>query len=252
MYKIAICEDNSDDITYLRKMIEMTDVLDKNDLQIYNFSSGEEIFLSNWISYDLVIIDMQLGAGKMSGYETAQKLREIDSNFLLVFCSGSVQPFSDSYKANPYRYLEKGMADDIMADELRAIMAEVKRKKEIPCILCRLSIKEKIIVYPRSILYIEKDRRGSLVHIKGESAEQYASPVLKCDMKLEEINTIFNEACGFTRPHSSYIVNMAYIDSFAGDMLQLANKENLKCSRSKVKEFDMAFTRYLSGKYAGK
>lgn len=252
MYKIAICEDNSEDITYLKKMIEATDVLDKNDLQIYDFSSGEEIFLSNWISYDLVIIDMQLGVGKMSGYETAQKLREIDNDFLLVFCSGSVRPFSDSYKANPYRYLEKGIADDTMADELRAIMAEVKRRKAMPGVLCRLSIKEKIMVYPREILYIVKGRRGSWVHITGEMAEQYVSPALKCDMKLEEINNIFNEASGFTRPHSSYIVNMSYIEAVSDNTLLLANKERIKCSRSKIKEFDLAFTAYMSAKYTRK
>ena len=30
MYKIAICEDNSDDVTYLKKMIETVHVVDKN------------------------------------------------------------------------------------------------------------------------------------------------------------------------------------------------------------------------------
>ena len=252
MYKIAICEDNSDDVTYLKKMIETVHVVDKNDMRVYSFSSGEQLCISDWIAYDLVIIDMQLGKGKMNGYETAVKLREIDSNFLLVFCSGSVQPVSDSYKVNPYRYLEKEITGHVMAAELREIMSEVRRRKELPGILCKLSSKEKIMVYPRSILYIAKGRNCSLVHITQDLLEQYKISALKCSMKLEEIRDILNESCGFTRPHSSYLVNMFYIISMNDTVLQLVNGEKLKCSKSKIKDFNQAFAGYLAAKYAGK
>lgn len=253
MYKIAICEDNDDDVTYFKKMIEAVDVLDKNELGIYSFSSGEQFCFSDWIAYDLVIIDIQLGEeGKMNGYKTAMKLREIDSNFLLVFCSGSVMPFCDSYKANPYRYLRKGLADHIMIDEMREIMLEVKRRKALPGIFCKLSSKEKIKVYPKSIIYIAKGRNCSEVHITKELMEKYSVPVLKCSMKLDEINDTFDEACDFIRPHNSYIVNMSCIVSVNDNVLEFQNGEKLKCSKSKTKEFNRVFARYLTAKYARK
>lgn len=250
MYKIAICDDSQSDIDYLKKIIEMTDIIDKKELRIYPFLSGEQLCFSEWKTYDLVIMDMKLGGpDKMSGYEAAMKLREIDENFLLVFCSGSVRPFSDSYKARAYRYWQKEVIGDCTIDEMKEVMQELKRRKEMPGILCNISSKEMVMVYPQSIFYVSKVRNGSEVHITEELAEQYSTSVLRCSMDLNNIQETFENVDAFIRPHDSYIVNMSYIVSVGKNEMRLVNNEILTYSKSKARDFKQAFIWYTASKY---
>ena len=247
MYKIAVCEDDSNYSEYLKKTIIAANVLDEKNINFSCFLSGEELLFSTQLHFDLVIMDIQLNG--MNGFETAMKLRKLDNHFVLVFCSGPVTPFYESYKANPYRFLKKGISDENMIAEMKEILTEVKKRKQMPNIFCKSSSKEVIKVYPESILYISRFRNFSEVHITGELAEHYEETVLRSGMKLNEIHQILDEECGFARIHNSYLVNMFYITSLDPLGLQLANGERLTCSRARVKEFQCLFAQYAAAKY---
>ena len=120
MYKIAVCEDDSNYSEYLKNTIIAANVLDEKNINFSCFLSGEELLFSTQLHFDLVIMDIQLNG--MNGFETAMKLRKLDNHFVLVFCSGPVTPFYESYKANPYRFLKKGISDENMIAEMKEIL----------------------------------------------------------------------------------------------------------------------------------
>lgn len=247
MYKIAICEDDVDYIGYMKKIIISTKIVDEKSLVFYDFYDGEQLCLSTHFDFDLIIMDMQLK--QMSGYNAAMKMREIDRNFLLVFISGVRPPFSMSFKANPFRYLLKGCSKEEMVSEMREIIREMKDRKKNPFIICRPKSKEKIKVYPESVVYVSKFREFCEVHIIGKLTERYPKQNLTVNMKLGDVHQIFNEDCGFVRAHNSYIINMMYIVAIDARGIRLANGEELTYSRARTKEFKQVFARFASAKY---
>lgn len=250
MYKIAICEDDRNYIDFLKKMILATNVVEPETILFYDFYSGEQLFLYSELDFDLVILDMQMD--KMDGYETAMQLRKIDQNFLLVFCSGVVKPTPSSFKVNPFRYLLKSYPDSEMISEMTEIINEMKIRKNSPYIMCKYgSGKEQIRVYPESILYIAIRHHSSEIFAHGKLKECYPDEVLRVDMNLDAIWRIFDESCGFVRAHNSYLINMAYIIYASPQSVRLIDGTELTISRSRSKEFQHAFAKYMAAKYRG-
>lgn len=247
MYKIAICEDDKDYIEYMKQIILKTDIIDENKLLFYDFYSGEQFCLHSDFDFDLVILDMQMG--EMDGYETAMKMREMGHNFLLVFCSGVVQPFPLSFKASPFRYLLKEFTEEEMISEMTEIIHEMEAKKQNPFIICQSKSKEKIRVYPESVAYISKYKEYSIIHVVGKLAESYPGENLRSVMKLNDIHKIFDEDCGFVRAHNSYIINMSCIVSIESHYVKLTTGEYLSFSRARSNEFKQVFARFVAAKY---
>lgn len=250
MYRIAICEDDVAYIEFLKKVILATEGIDEDSVLFFDFISGEQfLFYHEW-DFDLVIMDMQMG--EMNGYETARRLREIDKNLLLVFCSGVIKPTSESFKVTPFRYLLKSYTDDEMLSEMNEIIGEMKNRKNYPYVMCKYSAgKEQIKIYLESILYIAIRNKGCEVFACGKIKELYPKEILRINKPLESICEIFNESCGFVRAHNSYIVNMAYIIETTPKSIRLIDGTELTVSRARSQEFQRAFAKFVAAKYKG-
>ncbi len=250
MYKIAICEDDKDYIEFLKKLIVSTNIVDTSMLQFHDFISGEQLVYEQKIDFDLVIMDIQLV--KMDGYETAMTLRKMDSNFLLVFCSGVFTPVPKFFKANVFRYLEKSDSQEIMRNEMAAIMKEMVARKDQPYIMCKYGRgKDQIRVYAESVLYIEKRNGGSTIIPHGKLKEAYPTEILRTNKDLNSLEEIFDEAHNFVRLHDSYLVNMTYIMKVMIESIELVDGTTLTVSRARSKNFREKFAKYASSKYEG-
>lgn len=251
MYKIAICEDDARYIQILKKYILETKEVDTDHLQFYDFTSGEALLSRTPKDYDLVILDMQMNG--LNGYETARKLREYDKNLLLVFCSGVVEPTSESFKVTPFRYLQKKYAPETMRSEMKEILEEMKFRKNRPSVFCRCSAYgERIRVYPEQILYIAIKNETTEVFPYGKRRGEYEEQTpMRAGLNIDDMYKIFNENCGFVRAHHSYIINMNYIAKTRRENVTLIDNTILTVSRARSKEFKEVFARFLARKYKG-
>lgn len=248
MYRIAICEDDINYIVFLKKLLLKIEGMDESTVLFYEFLSGEELLFSTSIDFDLVILDIQMGS--MDGYETARKLREIDRNMLLVFCTGKVEPAAEHFRVSPYRYLLKRYTDDEMLQEMKDIVDKMQEQKSYPYIMCKYSAgKEQIRVYPESILYIAIRYGGSEVFACGKLKKQFPNETLRTGMSLNAVYETLNESCGFVRAHNSYIINMAYIVGMDVQSVKLSDGTTLTIARSRSKEFQNVFARFMAAKY---
>lgn len=248
MYKIAICEDDKRYIAFLKKLLYKIEGIDESTVTFYEFLSGEEFIFYPTLDFDLVILDIQMG--DISGYEIARRLREVDRNMLLVFCTGKVEPTVEHFKVTPYRYLLKWNTDDELLEEMTEVVDKMKEKKSYPYIMCKYSLgRDRIRVYPESVLYIAIRYGNSEVFACGKLKEHFPNEILRTGMSLSAVYEVFNENCGFVRLHNSYIVNMAYIVRTSAQSVTLIDGTTLTIARSQTKHFQTAFARFMSAKY---
>ena len=84
MYKIVICDDDKNFISYMKEMLLRCD-LSERQVIFYEVTSGEECLLTveRMTSCDLIILDMQMSG--MDGHATAKQFRKLFPDSLLYF-----------------------------------------------------------------------------------------------------------------------------------------------------------------------
>ena len=89
MYKVAICDDDKNYISELTQIILECNAK-KNEIQILEFHSGEQLLKGLPDDIDVIFLDIQMAG--MNGNETAVQLKERGYHGILVQCSGIFMP----------------------------------------------------------------------------------------------------------------------------------------------------------------
>lgn len=246
MYYIAICDDDHEYITYMKKML-LRSGLEEEEVLFYEYISGENMreSLKRVKRIDLLILDMQMKL--LGGNETARVFRKAFPSAILVFCSGVYLPTVESFRTLPFRYLLKEYSDDKMIFELKAVAEELKRKAVEPVIVGKWKQNE-VNLKPDEVLYISIARNGSHIHIHPAYIKYEFEQYVLSREKLSELYLLLRDY-GFEYAHNSYIVNMNYIKRRTVKELELADGTILSIARSKEKQLRSAFAKYKSRRY---
>lgn len=237
IYKIAICDDDRD---YGLSLKEKLSALIPQ-ASFYLYQSGEELLMAAEVMHDLIFLDIQMKG--IDGNATAAELRKYNQGAVLVFCSGVCQPTPESIKVAPYRYLMKQFSDREMDAELREILRKMKSTPRHDYLLVRRS-GEAYRIRTVDILYIAKQKRGSMVYALDDRAElqQHAT-----DEHVRDLQKRLGEV-GFAFPHDSYLVNCRWVKAFRKDFLILDDGTpdglQLNISRSRREGFKAYFMEY--------
>lgn len=252
MYHIVICDDNTEYISFLKKVIVKIG-MGEEPICFYEFETGEALvdyINRNNAECDLLILDVQLPG--INGERAAEIFREKFSDAVLVFCSGTCMPTDISFKVRAYRYLFKYYSDDKMTEEMKEVLEEVKEQKKEPSIIghCRFQAYQ---LKPKDILYIEISRRGSRIYVCPSVEFKGMNGKLLSDKKLDILYEILKEY-DFAYAHNSYIVNLRYIRKITTKELIFVKFEEeeeikLSISRSRSKELREIFAKMAGKKY---
>lgn len=232
MFYIVICED---DIlqrellgTYLEQIF--TD-LDFN-YSLIEFSSGEE-FLDNYPDkIDILFLDIQMD--KLTGMDTARKVREFDSNVEIVFTTAIPDYIHEGYEVRAYRYLLKPLKYDCILKHTKACINDLMDKKDTIVIKDRLKTE---IIQINDILYIEVLRKEITIYTKE------AKYLFKTSMKSVEDNLVKKS---FFRCHKSYLINLKKVSSLIEkDNLVIIDGHEVLVSRYKLKSLKMKLAHTL-------
>ena len=108
---IAIIEDSGQELSLLERCLQSY----LSSRQVYRvidtYTSGEA-FLENWPSksYDLIFLDILMEG--ISGIEVARKIRETDSECLLIFISSSKEYALQGFGVRAFDYLLKPLSEE--------------------------------------------------------------------------------------------------------------------------------------------
>lgn len=220
MFRIAICDDESLFTEELKRLISGYMMEKGLVFKIDAYSSGEALVNLGIevVRYTVVFLDINMD--KLDGIRTAEKIRKVSRDILIVFVTAYVNYSLEGYRLDAVRYILKSNANfqstvnecmDAIMDKLNYSVA----KKEF-------DFKEgtKKISLER-LLYIESKLHKLEFHVMEDDMMIYTT-YGKLDTLEEEL-----KEKGFIRIHQSYLVNKKYIENVKKYKVVLSNRVEL-------------------------
>lgn len=232
---IAICDDLQSDRTILNKYIEEYSLNNFLDFNLFNFSSGEELWESfQKYNYEIVFLDIYMG-GK-TGIQIAHAIRKLNQNCLIIFTTSSLEHAIESFEVQAVHYLVKPLAYDSVETALhrcKSLFTLADRYIEV--------ISERIIVriLLRDLIFAEVFSNVITIHTTCEDVKTY--------MSMDDFSQILKGE-EFLRCHRSYIVNMNFIEESENSEFILTNQIRIPLRRKDKLEIRQIYSDYLFNK----
>lgn len=229
MIKIAIVEDNEDDMLTLKRCLERFEVEKGVEFDITVFGNGID-FLSNYkVCYDIIMMDIAMPV--MDGMETARKLREMDEVTQLIFITNLSQYALGGYEVGACDYIMKPVNYYSLALRFTKAVNRVKKTDDYITMPKGGGI---VKICLDKVSYIEVSGHMLTFHtVSGDITVR--GTISSMEEKLSGKN--------FARCNSHYLVNLSHVTSVKGLTVSCGDA-SVPMSRGKRAEFLEKMNRY--------
>ena len=233
--RIAICDDER---TYIKKIENDINSLKthENEFEFSEFESGEA-FISGFSKdkFDLIILDIEMN--DLNGLQTAEFLRQIDKNVILIFMTSYDKFVYQGYEVNAFRYILKNQPEPIYLKQLSDTIQEYYRNKKYIKVVDNDIEKELLTV---DILYIEVYSHQIVIHTFNKEYYQKG--------KLSDYEKMLEE-CLFVRSDKSVLINITNIDYIKKNQVFMKNGKILYVSRNHLEKITRAFLKFSRNRW---
>jgi DNA-binding LytR/AlgR family response regulator len=233
--RIAICDDEKIFIEKLKKDITTLQTRD-NEFDFSEYESGEA-FIEQFSKdkYDLVILDIEMK--DLNGLQTAEFLRQIDKNVLIIFITSFDKFVYQGYEVRAFRYILKNQPKPIYLKQLSDAIQEYYRNKKYVKVIDNGVERELLTA---DILYIEVFSHQIVIHTLKKDYKQKG--------KLTDYEKML-EDCLFVRSDKSVLINIACIDYIKKNQVFLKNGKILYVSRNHLEKITKAFLKFSRSRW---
>lgn len=226
--KIAICDDEEYYVQKIRKRVE--EILQQKgmtDYRLDSYGSGQELCadVEKIKEYSIVFLDINMQG--MNGIETAERIREINSQVYLVFITAYVDYAVEGYRVEAIRFLLKDMLDKMLPECVETILEKMKYSRRIVSFPFVEGRRELLL---EKIYCIENQKHKQTFHLFGTEKVKF-----HLYSKLDELEQQLS-CYGFIRIHKSYLVNVKYITAIENYKVRLRMGEVLPIPRERYRE----------------
>lgn len=233
MYRLAVCEDETENREALRALCE--EILDELGVEhsVETFPSAEalESALSAGETFDLLCLDILMD-GK-SGMELAREQREYDDRVSILFITSSEAHLKEGYAVRPIQYLFKPVRREELAQALKTDLTLCHQ----PRILTLRSAGRTVALPLEKVLYMES-RNHSVEVYTADGPQTFWVSLSEVERQLPPGR--------FCRCHNSFLVNMEHIAEIDRREVTLSNGKKLPVSRGRYETAQNQFIRYLN------
>lgn len=231
MLKIAIVEDEAESIEQIQNYMEEYRKEHWKEIQVTAFVDGSQIMENYKADYDIIFLDIEMPV--MNGMETAEKIRKVDKDVVLVFITNMAQYAISGYSVGALDFILKPINYSTFSVRLTRAINRVK-KRESGVILLSLPDGVKKLK-TMQIYYVDVQNR--MLHYHTDEGEY----VLRGTMQnAEKLLAQYS----FVKCNHWYLVNLRYVSEIRKDIAIVAGNE-LEISRRNKTAFLTALTDYV-------
>ena len=183
--------------------------------------------------YQILFLDIDMD--ERSGMDIARRVRELHLDTILIFVTNYPEFSIEGYEVRAFRYLLKQEMQQKLPLYFRDALAEIPHgKKEL-----RFSVNaEPYRVAYKDLLYLESRQRTVVLHTE--------NPLQGEDRFYAKLEDLENELAsdGFLRIQKSYLVNMAYLQSFQSTSAVLTVGQTLPVGARSYRDNKQKFVRW--------
>ena len=129
MIKIAICDDEQSEITYLSTLIKNWATTNNIAIQLSDFPSAESfLFASEDSAFDILLLDIEMG--EMDGVTLAKKVRAANKEIQIIFVTGYMEYIADGYDVEALHYLLKPVSAEKLTSTLNRALEKLAHNEK--------------------------------------------------------------------------------------------------------------------------
>lgn len=234
MVHIAIVEDENIYAEQLQKFLFLYQKETGRRIKVTRFTDGDEIVDEYAGIYDIVLMDIQMQF--MDGMTAAEKIRQMDTNVIIMFITNMTEYAVRGYEVDALDYVIKPIEYFAFSRKLDRAFSRIKSKKHNFISIPTESGMKKLDL--DDVLYIEIQDHTLYYHTDNECVKARGRGVMR---NVEQIMLPY----GFFRNNNCYLVNLRHVESVEDNVCFVGNK-NLQISRAKKKAFMDAMVQYIS------
>ena len=224
MIRLAICDDNKSFLDFIHQALRKWIRYHGINIDILMFENGEDLLYSIEENGNFQVVLIEIELKRVDGLTIATKINRRCSSTIIMFISSLEYCHKRVYNVHPFYFFTK----PLRYNELSSIMKRVIKRLDIDYqTFCFCHKNCHYWVPVREIIYFYSDGRKIGVVCTHKRHFFYG----KLDSVNEEMK---GKANIFLRIHKSYLVNLRYITLYQSNCIEVAGKENLPISRSRM------------------
>ncbi len=231
MLRIAIVEDDPQDLERLQGCLQQFSRERKRVFDIYTYKNGI-LFLEQKEYFDIIFMDIEMP--HMTGMETAKRLREINEMSCLIFVTNMAQYAIGGYSVGAMDYILKPVEYGSFAFRLERALKHIVEKQDMVMIKTKAGM---VSVAASDITWVESRGHRIIYHTTMGSFETWDT-ISRIEERMGSDS--------FARCNSGYLINLKYVNQFDGASVTVAG-DTLKVSEGKRKKFQEALMRAMNG-----
>lgn len=227
MFRIALCDDDPEDLTRYRGRIQEL-VKDKIDqVEILTYQNAENLLFAVDDVKDLIdIMVLDIRMPGTDGIDLVRKLRKTGYRNDIIFLTNSEEDMLRAFDVGALNYVVKGKTSQERIDFIVGqAVRSAENKQSMKLILSGGGETRNISV--NDVRYFQVIDHLIVVHY-AETTFSFISSMSKIENRLENH--------GFIRVHRAYLVSCRYISSFNNKEVVLTTGECIPVSRSHYSE----------------
>ncbi len=232
MLKVAVCDDEPEICEYLKAQV--LDFFADGDVDgnVSVFNDGLPLvraYEDSVADFDMILLDITMK--QCDGLSAAKKIREYNSDVMIVFVTASAEYVFSGYEVRAFRYILKPELLHGFRRVFGECVAELTKKDE--SVFSFQTGADTVSIPLREILYFESDRRKISIVCLNEKEYTFYGKLDNIENRLKKQD--------FVRCHQSFLVNTKKILSLRGTKLSLVNETEIPVSKRRTKETSEAF-----------
>ena len=227
-YRIAICDDEQNQIEYITSIVASWSAHEGHSCEIRTFASAEA-FLFEYEedkAYDILLLDVEMK--NMNGIELAKRIRKDNNRAEIIFITSHFEFVGEGYEVDALHYLIK----PISAEKLTQVLTKAAEKLSVEPPSVVISCEgETVKLHEPDILYVEAFLHYISIH------------TAKREYRIKESISSFAERLtdDFFRIHRSYLVSLKAVTRISRTEVTLEGGTLLPLARGKYDAVNRAF-----------